>query len=313
MKKFTFLFSLVLALSLQGADSVASAQTQDDPAAIPLYPDRPVSSKPETVQARPKNLDDRGLNRAIRDISTPTLTIYRPEVQDEKRTAIVICPGGGYANVVIDREGHAYARFLQKHGITAVVLKYRLPTVGQPIQSLKELPIPQQDALAAIRYVRENAQKLNISPNRIGIIGSSAGGHLAGSMAMLTRPGELSRPDFIALLYPVTRMDEEKEIHKGSRDRLIGENPSEELVNQYTLCRQVRADMPPHFIVHATNDKVVPISNATTLAEALIQAKVPLYLSILPEGGHGFSVGRPGCPLTFLWGEQLVTWLKTLP
>lgn len=301
------ILALLLPLTL-----LAQTTVPNDPPATPLYPDKPLVSPDTEEFLNPKNNpDDSGRNRRFKDVVNPTITLYTPEKQDAKRTAIVICPGGGYSTVVIDREGHNYARFLRKAGVTALVLKYRIPT-GEPLPE-NTLSVSQQDALAAIRYLRENAAKLNIDPNRIGIIGSSAGGHLAISTAMLTNPGDSSRPSFVAALYPVVKMDNTSDTHKGSRDKLLGSSPTAAQTEKYSLQTQARPGLPPFFLIHSTNDSAVPVGNSIDLTTALIRNKVPVFLNILPSGGHGFCTGRANDPLTQLWPAQLITWLSTLP
>jgi acetyl esterase/lipase len=261
----------------------------------------------ETVNFRTKSLDDRGMNRTIQDVSVPTLTIYRPEKPAYGGAGIVVCPGGGYRSVVIDREGYAIARWLVQQGITAAVLKYRLPD-AETFE--KGLPASQMDALDAVRFLRRHADEWNLAPHRIGIMGFSAGGHLAGSTALFGDANDGSCPDFVALLYPVVLMDGEY-IHQGSRDRLIGAAPTQDRIAEFSLERGVRAGSPPFFLCHAKNDTAVPVENSVMLANALRTHDVPVELFTVETGGHGFSLGRT--PDSSRWPDHFLSWLDQLP
>lgn len=274
----------------------------------PLYPGLAGDSAPEETLYRPKALDDRGFNRTLRQISVPTLTVYRPAKPRADRAALVVCPGGGYGAVVIDREGHAFARHFQAQGFTVAVLKYRLP---QPEKAGAGLPLSQLDALEAVRTLRRQAAEWNVNLARIGIVGSSAGGHLAASVAIIGGGDAASRPDFVGLLYPVITL-EPPHAHEGSRTRLLGENASAELVAAWSLHRRVQPGLPPFFVVHAQDDKVVPIENAQLLAQALQQAGVPHRLLVFATGGHGFSLGRTPGAESARWPAEFVAWVDGL-
>jgi len=274
----------------------------------PLYLGRTGDSLPEETLYRPKNLDDHGFNRTIRQISSPTLTVYLPAKPRADRTALVVCPGGGYSAVVIDREGHAYGRYFQARGFTVAVLKYRLP---QPPQNRESLPLSQQDALEAMRTVRRHAVDWNVNPARIGIVGSSAGGHLAASVAIVGGGDAASRPDFVGLLYPVVTL-EPPHAHEGSRICLLGEKASPESSAVWSLQKRVQSGLPPFFIVHAQDDKLVPIENTHLLAQALQHAGVPHRLLIFSKGGHGFSLGRSPDAESARWPEEFIAWIDAL-
>lgn len=275
----------------------------------PLHPEGLIApaKAPEEVIYRPRSLDDRGFNRVIQAISVPTLTVYHPDQPRADRAALVICPGGGYQYVVIDREGHALARHFQQRGFTVVVLKYRLP---QPPHADGELPASQQDALEAIRFVRRHAPSWKVNSSRIGILGASAGGHLAGSTAIFGTVDDLSRPDFVVLLYPVVTLDGEP-THGGSRRNLLGEEPSAAQVAAFSLQLQVRADLPPFFLAHAKNDRPVPPENSRMLAAALQKVNVPVELFEPATGGHGFALGRSR--ESSEWPDRFIRWLDALP
>ncbi len=297
--------SLTYSLAL-GLSAFAQSSTE-----IPLYPVEEQPSKtapvPERITYRLFGLDDRGFNRLVQDITIPTMTIYHPEKPRHRGAAVVICPGGGYRFLVVDREGGAYARYLQQQGITAVVLKYRLP---QPSVTGNALPFSQQDALAAVQFLRAHAQEWGLDEHRIGIVGSSAGGHLAGSTAILGNATTNSRPDFVVLLYPVIFMDGPF-VHQGSRERLLGSSPTAERLAEFSLERRARAGLPPFFIVHAMDDKVVPVDNSRLFAEALQKVGVPVELHLYETGGHGFSLGNNA--ETKQWPVQFLDWLDALP
>ncbi len=288
--------------------AAASAQSLGE---YPLYGEKLPGTDvpPEEVTYRAKALDDRGFNRVVQAISVPTLTVYLPETPRADRAAIVICPGGGYRYVVVDREGHLLARHFQQRGFVVAVLKYRLPK--PEAMGADDLPLSQQDALEALRYVRRNAEKWNVNPQRVGIMGASAGGHLACSTGVFGRAEDQSRPDFVVALYPVITLGEPlAHVHSGSREKLLGANPSPELLAKYSLHLHARADMPPYFFVHALDDKAVPPENSELMASALEKVGVPAKCLIVASGGHGFSLGRGRA--SSVWPEQFLTWLETV-
>jgi acetyl esterase/lipase len=298
--------SALLLTCLFAAALPCVAASSDDPPAILLYPGAAVAGQDEIVE-RPLSPDG-SRNRLISRVANPTIALHRPEKMDAKKTAIVICPGGGYSRIAIDKEGHAFARRLARDGITGVVLRYRLPGGVNPGDNL---PAPQQDAHAAIRWVRDHAAELG-GIERVGIIGSSAGGHLACSSTLLAgEKGAPERPDFAVLMYPVVKMNS-ADIHRGSRDHLLGQTPTPEQLAKFSCLNLVRAGLPPFFIIHAVDDRVVPVTNSTDFAAALGRAKIPFEMHILPRGGHGFGLGGAKSPETQDWPAQLVDWLAKL-
>lgn len=247
----------------------------------------------------------------------PTLTIYKPEGQ-ATGASVVICPGGGYWGLA-DYEGAGYARFLNKYGVTAFVLKYRLASGGYHHPSMLN------DAARAVRLIRYNAEKWGLDSNRIGIMGSSAGGHLASTLlthfekevpAAIDPIDRLSsRPDLGILCYAVITMD--KFTHTGSQKNLLGDNPSEGLLSYMSSEKMVSEDTPPCFIWHTWEDKTVPIENSLNFAAALRKSGVPFDLHIFEKGQHGIglaekSVTEEGNTKTVVhpWGEDLIYWLK---
>lgn len=236
------------------------------------------------------------------------ITVHRPT--ETNGTAIVICPGGGYGTLVTAPEGHGIAAWLNRHDITGVVLEYRLPA-GRPLA-------PLLDAQRAIRTVRANAKAWGIDPSRIGMMGFSAGGHLAstagthfddGNATAASAVDRLScRPDFLILVYPVIVMGDKT--HVGSRANLLGKNPSPQLLEQFSNERQVTSRTPPTFLAHAQNDKLVPPDHSKAFFEALQAQKVPAQYLELPSGGHGLN-GYQG-PMWHAWQEKSLVWLAEL-
>jgi acetyl esterase/lipase len=229
------------------------------------------------------------------NIITPTVTVYIPEKQNALKTAILICPGGGYSRVVVEHEGDEIAKAFNSIGVTVFMLKYRLPN-DTCMTNRSEVPL--MDAQQAIKYIRDHAKEYSIDQNRVGVIGFSAGGHLASSLGTKFQTSFIEntsntnlRPDFMILGYPVISMNDSI-CHKGSRDRLIGKNPSPENVNLYSSELQVTAQTPPTFIFHAKDDKTVPVINSVRMHEALEAHKVKSTLHIFEAGGHGFGLNN---------------------
>ncbi|WP_232100771.1 GDSL-type esterase/lipase family protein [Gimesia fumaroli] len=236
------------------------------------------------------------------------ITVHQPEKGNG--AAIVICPGGGYQRLVTGGEGHRIAQWLNQHGITGVVLEYRMPD-GRSF-------VPLMDAQQAIRMVRANAKQWNIDPHKIGIMGFSAGGHLASTAATHFDAGDpqaadpvkrqSSRPDFAILVYPVVSMG--TTTHGGSKKNLLGADPSPELIELFSNEKQVTAKTPPIYLAHAVNDKPVPIENSRALYRALQAKRIPSQLLELPSGGHGLN-GYKG-PMWDAWQKQSMEWLAKL-
>lgn len=294
----------LVALSL-GVVRIAAQTVEELPLRAPLPATTPQSI--EEVVYRHNGYDDRGFNRVVQKISVPTLTVFHPAKAAHRGAAFIVCPGGGYSYVAIDKEGYAIGRYFSERGITVAVLKYRLPDA----EATKDgLPYPLQDALAAIKLVRSRAQAWGIDPQRIGIMGGSAGGHLAGSVGIIGDNAEGTRPDFVALLYPVVCMDEPN-VHMGSRKNLIGAAPTSERIEEFSLEKRARAGLPPFFLVHAKDDKGVPPANSEMLAAALKEKGVPAELLLVETGGHGFGLGR--APESARWKDAFLVWLDQLP
>lgn len=236
------------------------------------------------------------------------ITVHQPEKPNG--AAVVICPGGGYGGLVAGPEGHGIASWLNRHGVTGVVLEYRLPK-GRPF-------VPLLDAQRAIRTTRANAKAWGIDPARIGIMGFSAGGHLASTAGTHFDDGDPKaadavdkvscRPDFTILIYPVVTMSDKT--HLGSKKNLLGENPDAKLIDLFSNEKQVTPKTPPMFLAHAKDDRVVVPENSRALYEALQAQKVPAKYLELPSGGHGLN-GYKG-PMWDAWQEQSLAWLAEL-
>jgi acetyl esterase/lipase len=242
------------------------------------------------------------------DSSKAKLTVHLPE--NPNGAAIVICPGGGYGGLVTKGEGHGIAAWLNAHGIAGIVLEYRLPA-GRPY-------VPLLDAQRALRTVRANATKWKVDPKKVGIIGFSAGGHLASTATVHFDLGEgkttdavareSSRPDFSILIYPVISMD--VGVHRGSKKNLMGETPAAGLPEYFSTQKHVKASTPPAFLAHAIDDKVVDIENSRMFYAAQQKAGLPTRLVELPNGGHGLN-GYKG-PSWDKWQAESLLWLKEL-
>jgi acetyl esterase/lipase len=240
----------------------------------------------------------------------PTLTLFAPAAGKANGASLLVLPGGGYAHLA-DHEGAGYAEWFAAQGVTCYVLKYRLGSAGY------RHPAMLNDAARALRLMRVWAKRDGLDPARIGVIGSSAGGHLASTLATHFDAGkpedvdwverESSRPDVAILCYPVISFLEFG--HVGSRKNLIGENPDPALVRYLSNELQVTAQTTPTFIWHTMEDKTVPVENAHLFAAALRAARVPYSLHIYEKGAHGLGLGRPGKPAP-PWAEQCLYWLR---
>jgi acetyl esterase/lipase len=282
------------------------------PLVIPLWPEGvPPAQRPDAPAARgalgPEQVEPNG---RLHQVSEPTLTVIAPAVDRVQRTAVIVCPGGGYSFLSMAREGHQYANWLSSLGITAFILKSRLQDWGHPA--------PLQDVLRAIRLVRSRAAELGVDPQRIGVIGSSAGGHLAASASTLFdhpagRTGHAldavsARPDFAVLLYPVITL-QGPAAHAGSRTALLGSQPSGADVALMSLEQQVSPSTPPTLLLHTQGDPAVPVKNSLLYFEALTQAKVPAELYVFEQGGHGIGM-TDGLGNASAWPRRAEDWLR---
>jgi len=294
MKQISLLtFLLITVISLYAQDKVLKVWPNGAPT------DNQLSEPEETFQGV-----------WVRNVSDPEIFVYLPEKEINSGAAVLICPGGGYAFEAMDYEGYDIATFLQSKGVAGIVLKYRLPN--------KHHEVPSADARRAIRIIRANAEEWGIDPEKIGIAGSSAGGHLASTAGTVFDYGNPNsadplesvscRPDFMLLLYPVITMNEEF-THMGSRENLIGAGHNLELVRKYSNELNVNAETPPTFLVLADNDDLVPPRNSIEFYSALKKYNVPAEMHIFQLGGHGFGIRKNGLP-SDNWPNMFMDWLK---
>lgn len=283
--------------------TVAATLGHAAPAPIPLWPEGVPGAKPGLGPQREEN----GHTSIV---SEPSLTVVGPAVDRPNGTAVIICPGGGYVRLATEREGMQYANWLSTLGVTSFVLKYRMVEFGHPA--------PLQDVLRAVRLVRSRAAEFKINPARIGVMGSSAGGHLAASAGTLFdlpagRTGAAldatsARPDFLMLMYPVITM-EAPAVHAGSRKALLGAAPSEANVRLMSLEKQVTAATPPTLLIHTQEDNTVPVDNSILFYQALTRAKVPAEMYLFEHGGHGMGM-RDGLGTSSNWPKRAEEWLR---
>jgi acetyl esterase/lipase len=276
---------------------------------IPLYPDGAIpNSKPSSVAEKTEKAGNGHV--LTYNVSQPTLTIYLPPADKANGTAVIICPGGGYFVLAAEHEGSDVAKRFTDWGVTAFVLKYRLPSAD-----IMEDPTigPLQDAQRAIQLVRENAKVWQLDTKQIGIMGFSAGGHLAGSaavhfdQALIANPLKTSlRPDFVILAYPVISFNDEIG-HKGSREKLLGKEPDPAKVKYFSLETQVTKKTPPVFLMHAKDDKGVKVDNTLVFADALDKAKVKHDMYLYEKGGHGFGLKNPTSDID--WMKYVKEWM----
>ncbi len=248
----------------------------------------------------------------VRNVSEAEMYVYLPEKGKNTGAAVVICPGGGYMIEAMDHEGYEMAKWLQSKGIAGIVLKYRLPYGHHEI--------PSGDARQTMRIVRKNAKEWGIDPAKLGIAGSSAGGHLASTVGTRFDFGDKQstdaieqmscRPDFMLLLYPVISFNEAVG-HMGSRKNLIGEGNDWKLAKQYSNELNVTKETPPTFFVLADDDKSVIPQNSIDFYLALKQNEVPAEMHIFQEGGHGFGMTKKNLPVD-LWPDLFYNWLKAM-
>ena len=245
------------------------------------------------------------------DADKPTIRLYPAAAELRRGAAIVVCPGGGYGVLASDHEGQQVAKWLNKIGVTAAVLKYRL---GPKYHH----PAPLQDVQRALRYVRSHASELQVATDRIGVMGFSAGGHLASTISTHFDPGSPDaadpiervscRPDFSVLCYPAISL-ESPHAHRGSLRNLLGENPDPALVHALSNETQVTDQTPPAFLFHTAEDAVVPAQDAVAYYQALLEHKIPAELHVYQHGPHGVGLAA-GDPVLSTWPGRLADWLK---
>jgi acetyl esterase/lipase len=279
---------------------------------LPLY-SGPIPNSKNTGSAEKIEKSDITL---IKDVQVPDIAVYLPTKKFATGQAVIICPGGGYWVLAYDYEGTDIAKYLNTIGVAAIVLKYRLPTYGNCIEPYKA---PLMDAQRAMRIVRSNAEKWNIDPTKIGIMGFSAGGHLASTLGTHFDYGNKTaadpieqqscRPDFMILMYPVISFTDSC-CHTGSREALLGKNPPKELAESFSNELQVTKDTPPAFFVHADDDSGVPVENTLLMYKALRANNISAEIHILSEGEHGFGLALNNEHVAS-WANNLKLWLRS--
>jgi acetyl esterase/lipase len=243
-------------------------------------------------------------------VTIPTLEIFLPEKEISTGAAVIICPGGGYSVVVYQAEGIKTATEFAKNGVAAFLLKYRLPN---DLTMMDKKIGPLQDAQQAIKVVRENASKWGVDVHKVGIMGFSAGGHLASTVAthfekalIENKDSTNLRPDYQILIYPVISMQDSL-THLESRKKLLGDNPSKEIIDEFSNELQVNENTPPAYITHAGDDKLVDVDNSIVYYEKLRRHNVPAEMHIYPKGNHGFVLFYP----TEEWMMPVFEWMKS--
>jgi len=284
------------------------------PEYLPLWPGIPPNHRNSDLVEIAQT--DGGITR-ISHVQDPAIEVYLPSPRNATGQAVIICPGGGYGILAYDWEGTDIAKWLNRHGIAGIVLKYRLPE-----DASNEVPhlTPLLDTQRALRLVRHRAADWSIDTAKVGIMGFSAGGHLASTALTQFDRGdpqaddpiarESSRPDFGILMYPVISFASHS-AHSGSRRNLLGEDDSPELRARYSAELNVTADTPPIILIHAADDKGVPVQNSLALYAALLEHDVPVEMHLYPNGGHGFALAI-GQGHIATWPERVSDWLAVL-
>jgi acetyl esterase/lipase len=303
----TFVFITIMPFSF----STSHAQNYT----LPLWPQGAIPN--QIITGKPEIRDTTNIVR-ISNVQEPNIAVYLPSKQNASGKAVVICPGGGYRILAYDWEGTDIAKMLNAKGIAAIVLKYRLPS---PATCIIPHKTPLLDAQRAMRLVRHNAAKWNIDPAQIGIMGFSAGGHLASTLSTHYDAGnpqshdpveqQSCRPDFSILMYPVVSSDPNI-WHRGSFVALLGEDPTDKLLLHYSNEKQVNQQTPPAILIHSADDKSVPVQNSIRYYEALLHNNVSAEMHLYPNGGHGYSLALGRGHLA-TWPDRVIEWIFSLP
>lgn len=302
MRPLFFSFLFLISATMTGQDTI-----------LPLWPKDRI---PNWISSSEKEKHEQNGILRISQVQEPTIEVYLPAKSNATGKAMLIFPGGGYGILAYDWEGTDIAKFLNGKGIAGIVVKYRLPSS----QSQKDKHIvPLIDAQRALRLVRSKAEFFHLDSNQIGILGFSAGGHLAATLgthfndkvydAVDVVDEQSARPDFMALGYPVITFGEMT--HGGSKRNLIGENPKPEMIAYFSNEKHVTKKTPPTFLFHASDDNGVPVENSLLFFKALKDAGVSATMHIYPKGGHGFSLARND-PHLRGWTERMFEWLESL-
>jgi acetyl esterase/lipase len=278
---------------------------------LKLWPDGiPGSIKNEAYSETP--VETKEIGTIYTKVTDPTISVYLPAPGKATGTAVLICPGGGYEILASSHEGNDIAKWLNENGIAGIVLKYRLPS--DIIMKDKSVG-PLQDVQEAMRIIRRKSEEWKINPKKVGVIGFSAGGHLASTLSThysekvySAKDTVNARPDFSILIYPVISFDASF-THTGSRNNLIGKDPSEEAIKHFSNELQITKDTPPAFLVHSSDDEVVPVKNSLLYYENLLKNKVTAELHLFQKGGHGYGLAI-NKPTQSAWPELCIKWLN---
>jgi acetyl esterase/lipase len=278
-----------------------------------LWPDVIPGSKKDPSYVENITTAD-GRTTRCEKVITPDLTVFLPAPEKANGAAVLICPGGGYGMLAFDHEGNAIAKWLNDNGVAGIILKYRLPS--DRIMVNKSIG-PLQDAQEAIRVIRRHAAEFKINPEKIGVIGFSAGGHLASTLSTHyaekvyeVKDNTSARPDFSLLIYPVVSFDSTV-THMGSRNNLIGMNPDEATVKHFSNELQITPDTPPAFLVHSADDPAVPVMNSIGYFKGLQKNKIPVEMHIFQKGGHGYGLAPNGGTQSS-WPDLCIRWMKQM-
>lgn len=278
---------------------------------IKLWPDGAIPNAIVGAQITEKSETGGGILR-VSNVSIPTLTAYLPSKEKATGAAVMICPGGGYALLASGHEGEEVAQWFNSMGVAAFVLKYRLPN---PAIMTNQQEVPLMDAMQGMVLIRQNAARYGINSDKIGVMGFSAGGHLAATLATHYHRGpkanEQVKPNFAILLYPVVTFGEKA--HTGSRDNLLGPlKNSPEMIAYYSNELQVTNQTPPTFLVHSEDDKSVPVENSISYYLACLKNGVPAEMHLYPTGGHGYGLRTAKFGSLTTWPETCKAWLMAL-
>lgn len=278
---------------------------------ISLWPKGQVPNYIENTIEEKYVTDDNDILR-ISGVTTPTITSYLVPKENASGAAVMICPGGGYGILAASHEGSDIAKWFNDRGISAFVLKYRLPN-AKGMRNQHEVPL--MDAMKGIEIIRENAAKWNIDNDKVGVMGFSAGGHLAATLSthynMGKNASKKAKPNFSILAYPVISFSA-KLAHGGSRDNLLGSEKSDALIEYYSNEMQISDQTPPAFLVHCMDDPAVPVENSIAYYLGLKNHKIPAEMHLYPMGGHGFGLRTAGKGSLVGWPAALEEWLKAM-
>lgn len=280
---------------------------------IKLWPDGIPGSITDPSYVEKITTVDGRITRCERVVN-PDLTVFLPAPDKANGAAVLICPGGGYGALAFDHEGNAIAKWLNDNGIAGIILKYRLPSD----QIMKDKSTgPLQDAQEAMRVIRRNASDWKIDPGKVGVIGFSAGGHLASTLSTHyaekvyeVKDNSSARPDFSLLIYPVVSFDTTI-THRGSRNNLIGIKPDARLVERFSNELQITNETPPAFLVHSADDKAVPVMNSIGYFKGLQKNNIPAELHVFQKGGHGYGLAIDRGTESS-WPDLCIRWLKQI-